>query len=420
MVMQLDRPEAETTDGTRTDYADCCIVGAGPAGAILALLLAREGVRITLLEAMHDFDRDFRGDTLMPSTLELVDQLGLMQRLETLPHARVPEMRINTERGSQAYIDLRRIKSRFAYVMNVPQAKFLELITSEAARYPNFRLVMGARVRELVERDGAVRGVVYSSPEGLRHVRAQLTVGADGRFSRVRQLAGFELERNDEPLDMLWFRIRNSGTQRMGRPGLYTRAGLGYLVIVPRDAQWQIGYALPKGRYKELQTAGLPALREAVAALVPWLGDDVADLQDWKQTSLLSIESGQVRQWYRPGVLLIGDAAHVMSPVGGVGINCAIQDAVEAANALAWKLRGSQVTEADLRTVQWRRQWAVSLTQACQRAMQRNMVAGSNGLSGVLFRLRPVRNALTGILALGPRRVRLRESGASSSARPAR
>lgn len=409
MAIQLDRPRSAESRQTRsTEYTDCCIVGAGPAGAILALLLAREGVHVTLLEAMLDFDRDFRGDTLMPSTLELIDQLGLMGQVEKLPHARVPEMRINTEHGSQPYIDLGHVKTPFPYVMNVAQSVFLGLMTAEAASYPNFRLVMGARVRELIDEDGIVRGVTYDSAEGPRAVRAQLTIGADGRFSRVRQLAGFQLERNDEPLDMLWFRIRSAGTNTAARPGLYTRNGLGYLVIVPRDGQWQIGYALPKGRYKQLQADGLPALRQAVATLVPWLGDDVDDLRTWKQTSLLSIESGQVRRWHRPGLLLIGDAAHVMSPVGGVGINCAIQDAVEAANTLSSKLRVGRVSEADLRAVQRRRQWAVSLTQACQRAMQRNMVGGTRGPLGVLFKLRPGRDALARILALGPRRVRLR------------
>ncbi len=384
---------------------DCCIVGGGPAGAVLGLLLARQGVRVTLLEARLDFDRDFRGDTLMPSTLELVDQLGLTERLQALLHARVREMRLHTPTGSAPYLDVSRVPSRFPYIMSIPQACFLGLIVAEAARYPHFQLVMGATVKRLLEEDGVVRGVVYTAADGVRQVRAALTIGADGRFSKVRQLGGFALRRHDEARDILWFRVRKHGDLPGAQPGLYLRPGLGYVVVVPRGAEWQIGYTLPKGRYKELQAAGLPALREAVVALVPWLAMSIADLRDWRQTSLLSIEAGRVRRWHRPGVLLIGDAAHVMSPVGGVGINCAIQDAVAAANLLGPRLRAGAVCPRDLAAVQRRREWSIRVVQLCQRAMQYRMLHG--GLPELLFRFSPVRRQLMRVLALGPRRVPL-------------
>jgi 2-polyprenyl-6-methoxyphenol hydroxylase-like FAD-dependent oxidoreductase len=247
--------------------------------------------------------------------------------------------------------------------------------------------------------------VAYAAADGVHHVRAALTVGADGRFSKVRQLGGFELVRRDEPRDILWFRVRKSGDLPHARPGLYTRPGLGYVVMVPRGAEWQIGYTLPKGRYKQLLATGLPALREAVVTLVPWLAGSIDDLRDWKQTSLLSVESGRVRRWYRPGLLLIGDAAHTMSPVGGVGINCAIQDAVATANLLGPRLRVGSVRPRDLAAVQRSREWSVRVTQACQRVMQHRLLHG--GLPDLLLRLPLARRLLRRVLALGVRRVGL-------------
>jgi 2-polyprenyl-6-methoxyphenol hydroxylase-like FAD-dependent oxidoreductase len=380
---------------------DCCIVGAGPAGVILGLLLAREGVNVTVLEAMHDFERDFRGDTLMPSTLELVDQLGLTQQLHRILHARLEEMRIYTPEGSIAYLEVGRLRTAFPYIMTVPQARFLEMITTEARRYPGFKLVLGARVRELVEQDGAIVGVRYEGVDGPGEVRAALTVGADGRFSKVRQLGGFELVRTDQPCDVLSFRLPMCQT---GQPGLYAGQGQGYAVVVPRAGQWQVGYTLPKGGYRALRAAGLPALRDAVARLVPWLANDLPALRDWSQTALLSVESGRVRRWHRAGLLLIGDAAHVMSPVGGVGINSAIQDAVLTARLVGPKLEAGAPRLEDLARVQQAREWQVRLTQACQRMMQRRIMGGPGGLPGLLFRVGLTRRLISQVMALGPSR----------------
>jgi 2-polyprenyl-6-methoxyphenol hydroxylase-like FAD-dependent oxidoreductase len=227
-------------------------------------------------------------------------------------------------------------------------------------------------------------------------------VGADGRFSKVRQLAGFELDRVDQPRDVLSFRV--PAPQGQGRPGLYGHPRLGYVVVVPRPGEWQVGYTLPKGGYRELRAAGLPALQSAVATLVPWLAEDLDGLRDWSQTSLLSVESGRVRRWYRPGLLLIGDAAHVMSPVGGVGINCAIQDAVLTANLLGPRLQSRTLRVEDLARVQRAREWPVRLTQACQRVMQQRIIDGPRGLPGLLFGLPFTRRQISGLMALGPGR----------------
>jgi 2-polyprenyl-6-methoxyphenol hydroxylase-like FAD-dependent oxidoreductase len=397
-----------------TTTTDCCIVGAGPAGAILGLLMARQGLKVTVLEAMHDFERDFRGDTLMPSTLELVDQLGLTERLRQLPHATLDEMRIETPAGGVAYLGMRGLPTPFPYAMSVPQARFLELITAEASRYPGFQLVFGARVRELIDRDGTILGVRV---DGLGEFRAPLTVGADGRFSKVRQLAGLQLIRSDQPSDVLSFRVPASG---QGRPGLYAGSDQGYAVVLPRAGEWQVGYTLPKAGYRDLRAAGLPALRAAVARLVPWLADDLASLRDWNQTSLLSVESGRVRRWYRPGLLLIGDAAHVMSPVGGVGINCAIQDAVTTANRLGPGLLRGDVAVDDLAQVQHAREWAVRLTQACQRLMQRRISHGPVGLPGVLFGLPLTRRLISQFMATGSIRPGRAESHPVRSPHPER
>ncbi len=395
----LSRPQP--TPGLQ--QAECVIVGAGPAGAVLALLLARQGVHVTLLEAHVDFNRDFRGDTLMPSTLELMDELGLTRQLQALPHARVREMRMETAAGSAPYLEVERVRTRFPYIMSVPQVRFLELITEEALRYPTFRLIMGAKVRALLEVDGQVRGVRYETAGGTHEIHAELIVGADGRFSKVRQLAGFELLRNDEARDMLWFRVRKTDDVPQAHPGLYTRPGVGYVVMVPRGTQWQVGYTLPKGRYRQLQAEGIAALRASVVAIVPWLTGAIDDLQTWQQASLLSVESGRVRRWSRPGVLVIGDAAHVMSPVGGVGINCAIQDAVVAANRLGPRLRVGTLGSDDLAGVQREREWQVRITQRCQREMQQYVVHA--GERSRLLRSRTVRGLLMRVLALGVRRV---------------
>ena len=368
------RPD-EVRDVARTT---CVVVGGGLGGTVVALHLARKGVDVTLLEAHQDFDREFRGDTLHPSVMEVMDQLGLAERLLELRHTEVRSLTLQTSAGRFRPVDFGRLKTSFPYITMLPQTSFLEFITEEAKRYSNFRLVMGARVRELVEEDGVIRGARYEGHDGKHEVRAVLTVGADGRGSRVRRLAGFEPIKTSPPMDVLWFRLPR---EQEDPEDAILRFGRGHIaVLLDRFEYWQAGYVIPKGAYSELRAEGIEALRRSFAELIPEFADRVGHLEDWRQASLLSVESSRCPRWYRPGLLLIGDAAHVMSPVGGVGINYAIQDAVTAANVLAEPLKASQerlmdLDERYLAAVQRRRELPTRLIQRLQALIQQRILA---------------------------------------------
>jgi len=351
----------------------CCIVGGGPGGAVLALLLARQGIPVMLLEVHKDFDRDFRGDTIHPSVMEIMDELGLANRLLQLPHAKMRQLTIKTEAESVTLADFSRLKTRYPYIMMLPQVRFLEFITKEAKGYPNFQLVLGANVQELIEEDGVIRGVRYRGHGGWHEVRAILTVGADGRHSRIRQLVGFEPIQTSPPMDVLWFRLPRKpedpevGMGRIGRGHI--------LVMLDRSDSWQIAYVIPKGGYQQIRAAGLEALRQSIVEVAPELSGRVQHLKDWSQVAFLSVESNCLKRWYRPGLLLIGDAAHVMSPVGGVGINYAIQDAVVAANVLSKPLQSGKVQVGDLAKVQLQRELPTRIIQAFQSLVQQQIFA---------------------------------------------
>jgi len=360
--------QADVDHATTVEHADCCIVGGGPAGAVLALLLARQGIAVTLLEAHGDFNRDFRGDALQPIVLELLGQMGLADRLLAVALARIPAFPIHTPSETLRIIDVSRLRTPYPFMTIVPQVRFLDLIVEEAQRCPTFRLVMGARVEALVQDDdGHVRGVRYRARDGWHEVRTQLVVGADGRSSRLRGLARLEAVRAASPVDVLWFRLPRQATDPAG--GLYVGDG-GWVALQDRGAQWQLGYTLAKGGYARLRAGGLEAVRSSVELWAPWLVGRTEALHNWNQTSLLAVESCRLRRWYRPGLLLIGDAAHTMSPVGGVGISVAIQDAVVASNVLGPRLRAGRMSVADLAAVQRRREWPVRIVQAYQRLVQ--------------------------------------------------
>ncbi len=346
----------------------CCIVGAGPAGAVLALLLARKGIPVVLLEEHMDFDRDFRGDTIHPSVMQIMEELGLADRLLQLDHTKVYTLPVQTARGTVTLADFRRLKTRYPYIAMIPQARFLEFITAEAKRYPGFRLVMGARVEKLMEEDGYIHGVHYRGQDGWHEVRAVLTVAADGRFSRVRKLAGFEPVKTAPPMDVLWFRLPRRPEDSMESTGRLVQGHI--LVMLNRGEEWQMGYVIPKGGYQQIHAAGLEKLRQVVAELLPEFADRVEYIKEWKQVSVLSVESSRLRRWYRPGLLLIGDAAHVMSPIAGVGINYAIQDATVAANVLSDDLRAGKLPLRDLAEVQRKREWPTRMIQGFQNIMQ--------------------------------------------------
>ncbi len=346
----------------------CCIVGAGPAGAVLALLLARKGIPVVLLEEHMDFDRDFRGDTIHPSVMQIMEELGLADRLLQLDHTKVYTLPVQTARGTVTLADFRRLKTRYPYIAMIPQARFLEFITAEAKRYPSFRLVMGARVEKLMEEDGYIHGVHYRGQDGWHEVRAVLTVAADGRFSRVRKLAGFEPVKTAPPMDVLWFRLPRRPEDSMESTGRLVQGHI--LVMLNRGEEWQMGYVIPKGGYQQIHAAGLEKLRQVVAELLPEFADRMEYIKEWKQVSVLSVESSRLRRWYRPGLLLIGDAAHVMSPIAGVGINYAIQDATVAANVLSDDLRAGKLPLRDLAEVQRKREWPTRMIQGFQNIMQ--------------------------------------------------
>jgi 2-polyprenyl-6-methoxyphenol hydroxylase-like FAD-dependent oxidoreductase len=372
--MQEQETSTQTTQAASpVEETACCIAGAGPAGAMLALLLARKGVQVMLLEEHLDFDRDFRGDTIHPSVMEILDEIGLADRLLQLEHTKVETLPVETDAGTFTLADLRPLKTRYNYIAMIPQARFLEFITEEAKGYPTFKLVMGARVEKLIEEDGYVHGVQYRGMDGWHTVRAALTVGADGRFSRMRKLAGFEPVKTSPPMDVLWFRLpRDPGEPEQSSGRL---AGGHVLILLNRGEYWQIGFVIPKGGYQQLHQAGLEQLRQEIARMLPDLANRVETIQEWKQVAVLSVESSRLRKWYRPGLLLIGDAAHVMTPVGGVGINYAIQDAVVAANVLADDLRAGKISTHALAEVQRRREWPTRIIQGFQNIIQRQVLA---------------------------------------------
>ncbi len=362
-----------THDILDVQTTNCCIVGGGPAGAVLALLLARQGIDVMLLEAHKDFDRDFRGDTIHPSVMEIMEELGLAEKLLQLPHAKMRQISIRTPETSVTLADFSHLKTRYPYITMLPQVRFLEFITAEAQNYPNFQLIMGANVQELIEEDGVVRGVRYRGHGGWHEVRAILTVGADGRHSRLRQLGGFESIQTSPPMDVLWFRLPKQPEDFEGGMG---RIGRGHIIaMLDRGDQWQMAYVISKGGYQEIRAAGIEALRKSIVEIVPELQDRVQNLQDWSQIAFLSVESSRLVRWYRPGLLLIGDAAHIMSPVGGVGINYAIQDAVVTANVLSQPLKQGHVELQQLAKVQRQRELPTRVIQAFQSFIQQRIFA---------------------------------------------
>ncbi|MEV0251753.1 FAD-dependent oxidoreductase [Nocardia sp. NPDC050712] len=386
----------------------CCVVGGGPAGMMLGLLLARQGIRVTVLEKHADFLRDFRGDTIHPSTQELIAELGWLNEFHRLPHSRMD--RVTAAVGGKPVVlaDFRRLKVRSPFIAFLPQWDFLDFLVSKATAYPSFQLLRRAEVTDLIIEGTAVRGVRAQTPDGPITVRADLVVGADGRHSAVRKRSALPLAASSPPMDVLWFRLSRREADRVE----FFQGGKGAMVAIDRGDYWQIAYTIPAGAYAELQELGIAELRRRISVLAPALSDRVDELSDWTAVHELSVRVDRLTTWYREGLLCIGDAAHAMSPAGGVGINLAIQDAVATANILGPRLRAGTLTTGDLRRVQSRRELPVRLTQAFQVAILRDLYpktldTGTPPHQPWIFRafnaLPPLRYAMGRFIGLGVR-----------------
>jgi 2-polyprenyl-6-methoxyphenol hydroxylase-like FAD-dependent oxidoreductase len=355
----------------------CCIAGGGPAGMMLGFLLARARVPVLVLEKHADFFRDFRGDTIHPSTLEIMHELGLLDEFLALPHQEVRELGgiIGGERVTLA--DFSHLPTRCRFVALMPQWDFLDFLAAHAKRYKSFALKMQAEVTGPIWDGERVAGVKVKTPEGPLEIRADLVVDAEGRQSALREAAGLDVEELGAPMDVLWMRLSKrpqDGSVTLGR----IEAGRMFIML-DRGDYWQCAYVIPKGGFDALRAEGLEAFRQDLVALNPVLADRVQELASWDDVKLLTVRVDRLKRWYREGLLCIGDAAHAMSPVGGVGINLAIQDAVAAANILAGPLAKGAVPVSVLAKVQKRRQWPTEMTQSLQLFVQNRII--SNVLS---------------------------------------
>src|SRR5437867_7626857 len=361
-------------------HVRCLVVGGGPAGMMTGYLLARAGVDVVVLEKHADFNRDFRGDTIHPSTLELMHELGLLEEFLKLPHQELREIRGVFNGHPVPMADFSRLPTHCKFIAFMPQWDFLNFLAAQASRFRTFALRMQHEVVDLLFENDRVVGVRAQTPQGDQAIYADLVIGADGRHTVTHTRAELELEEFGAPIDVLWMRL----SKRDGDPpqslGFFRHGKL--LVLLDRGDYFQVGFVIPKGGLDEIKARGLPALHRDIVELGPFLEDRISELDDWSKIKLLTVQINRLRRWCREGLLCIGDNAHAMSPAGGVGINLALQDAVATANLLAVKLRTGPVSVADLKQVQERREWPTRVIQTMQAFIHRRVVTGRESKSG--------------------------------------
>ena len=355
-----------------TVQTTCCVAGGGPAGIMAGFLLARAGVRTVVLERHKDFFRDFRGDTIHPSTLQIMHELGLLDEFLKLPHEKVRSLRVLVGDTEIQVADFSHLPTVCKYIALMPQWDFLNFLAKQGRRYPSFDLRMETEATDLIVEGDRVVGLRAQSPGGPLEIRTDLVIGADGRHSTIRARAGFTVTNLGAPMDVLWMRLSR-------RPGDPEQTGgfvnYGHLfVTLNRGDYWQCAFVIRKGGYDTVRARGLDAFRAEIVKLAPFLSDRVQELKDWDDIKLLTVAVDRLTQWWRPGLLCIGDAAHPMSPIGGVGVNLAVQDAVAAANILAAPLREGRLTTSDLEAVQRRRTFPMKVVQAMQLTVQSRIV----------------------------------------------
>ncbi|MBR0895347.1 FAD-dependent oxidoreductase [Bradyrhizobium tropiciagri] len=353
----------------------CCVVGGGPAGMMLGYLLGRAGVDVVVLEKHADFFRDFRGDTVHPSTLQVMDELGLIDGFLKLPHQDIQKLDGMFGGTSVRIADLSRLSVKYPFIAMMPQWDFLNFLRASGTRFPSLKVLMNAEATDLIRRGDAVAGVRATTPDGPIDIEADLTIGCDGRHSIVRERAGLEVEEIGAPMDVLWFRV---GRRPDETENLFARIDHGKMMVTfDRGDYWQCAYVIAKGQYEAVKARGLPALLDDVLRLAPILKPGIGDVKSFDDVKLLTVAINRLTRWTRPGLLCIGDAAHAMSPIGGVGVNLAVQDAVATANILAAKLVDGVPTEDELDAVRRRREFPVRVTQRMQVVAQNNLISAA-------------------------------------------